>query len=184
MEPLCNALHVRQSEKPKTGPFSWGYHKKTMADQTIKSENDAARQALTQLVSALDQNSGSYSVSPTWTIATTLCHLAFWDQRALFLLKKWQADGRIETPRLDPASVDSINQAVNLIALQVSGPAAGRLVLECAAAVDALVAEIDDGVAGRMEAAGFGRYLRRSLHRNEHVRRVHHVLSAKTSTTV
>jgi DinB family protein len=152
-------------------------------DHTIASENDATRQALAQLVSRLDKNSYSYFVSPTWTIATTLCHLAFWDQRALFLLKQWRADGRIETPRLDPPSVDSINQAVNLIALQVSGPTAGRLALECAAAVDALVAEMDDGLANRIDVAGFGRYLRRSLHRNEHIQRVHEVLNAKTSTT-
>ena len=52
-----------------------------------------------------------------------------------------------------------------------------------AAAVDALVAEMDDSLAKRIETAGFGRYLRRSLHRNEHIQKVREVLNTKTSTT-
>jgi hypothetical protein len=159
------------------------YDKKTMADQIITSGNDAARRDLAQLVSELDGNSYSYSVNTTWTIATTLSHLAFWDQRVLFLLKHWRSGAQIETPRLDSASVNSINEAINLIALQVSGPAAGRLAVESAAAVDAFVAGLDDRLVSRIEEAGFGRYLRRSLHRNEHIHKVREVLNAKTPTT-
>jgi hypothetical protein len=152
-----------------------------MPDETLRRLNEAARAALTQLVNRLDENSYSYSIGPTWTIATTLVHLAFWDQRAFFLLKQWRGNERIEALRLDSLSVDSINHAVNLIALSVPGPAAGKLALESAVAVDAFVREIGDDLAKGIEAAGFERYLRRSVHRKEHLQKLHEVLDAATS---
>lgn len=139
-------------------------------------ENEATRHALVELVSTLSHDSFGCPVGPHWTVATTLCHLSFWDQRALFLLKSWANGGTIEVPKLDASSVDSINQAVNLIAREVPGSAAGRLAVESAAAVDAFVAQISDDLADRIKAAGFERYLQRSLHRQEHLNKVREAL--------
>lgn len=139
-------------------------------------ENANTRQALVELVSTLSEDTYGCAIGGHWTVATTLCHLSFWDQRALYLMKGWANGGTIEIPRLDAASVDSINQAVNLIAREVPGVAAGRLAVESSAAVDAFVAQISDDLAERIKAAGFERYLQRSLHRREHLNKIREAL--------
>lgn len=150
-----------------------------MPIEKIVRENEATRQALVELVSTLSEDSYRCPIGLHWTVATTLCHLCFWDQRALVMLKSWASGGTIEIPRLDVASVNSINQAVNRIALEVPGTAAGRIAVESATAVDAFVARIGDELARRIEAAGFERYLQRSLHRQEHLDKIRQALNNK-----
>jgi hypothetical protein len=145
--------------------------------ETIGRENAASRQALVELVSTLSEESYRCPIGLHWTVATTLCHLCFWDQRALFFLQSWARGGTIEIPRLDAQSVASINQAVNWIALEVPGVAAGRIAVETAAAVDAFVAQISDDLAQKIVAAGFERYLQRSLHRQEHLDKIRQALN-------
>ncbi len=151
-----------------------------MSKEELLRENAASRQALGGLVSSLSEGSYRRPVGLHWTVATTLCHLAFWDQRALFFLKFWASGAAIETPRLDAPTVESINHAVNGIALAVPGVSAGRMALESADAIDAFVAQTSDDLARRIEAAGFERYLRRSLHRQEHLGKILHALSDKS----
>ena len=149
-----------------------------MAHTDLCLDNDAARTELTEIATSVHAASAACSVGSTWTVATSLCHLAFWDRRALFQLKSWQESRSIEAVRLDPQSVASINEAVNVIALQIPVPAAIALAVESAAAVDALIVTIDEELAERITAAGFERYLRRSLHRREHLRRIRRALTA------
>jgi len=134
---------------------------------------------LKEIANRLDAGSVTCSIGSTWTVATTLCHLAFWDQRSLFQLKQWQKSRSFEAARLDSQTVDSINEAVNLIALQVPGPAAIAFALNSTAAVDAFTATIGEELADKIRAAGFERYLRRSLHRREHIRKIHRGLEAQ-----
>ena len=148
-----------------------------MANRDFCLDNDAARAELTEIAATLDAASVAYPVGSTWTVATSLCHLAFWDRRALFQLKRWQASGSIEAVRLDPQSVASINEALNTIALQIPGPAAIALALESAAAVDGFIVTIEEELAEKIIAAGFERYLRRSIHRREHLRRIRRALA-------
>jgi hypothetical protein len=148
-----------------------------MSKEKILGENAASRQTLRELVGTLCENSYRRPIGTHWTVATTLCHLSFWDQRALSLLKFWASGGTVEMARLDGPSVESINQAVNWIALEVPGVAAGRMAVESADAVDAFIVQISDDVAQRIEAAGFERYLRRSLHRQEHLSKIRQALS-------
>lgn len=147
-----------------------------MSKEEIIRENAATRQGLGEFVSTLTEDSYRCPIGLHWTVATTLCHLSFWDQRALFLLRLWANGATVEVPRLDGPSIESINQAVNRIALEVPGFAAGRMALESADAVDAFVCEISDDLLQRIEAAGFGRYLRRSLHRQEHLKKIRKAL--------
>lgn len=149
-----------------------------MANTDLCLDNDAARAELTEFAARLDAASAAYSVGSTWTVATSFCHLAFWDRRALFELKRWQESGSIEATPLDPQSVASINEALNLIALQVPAPAAIALAVESAAAVDSFIVTIDEEFAERIAAAGFERYLRRSLHRREHLAGIRRALDA------
>jgi hypothetical protein len=45
-------------------------------------DNDASRAELTEIAIRLDAASAAYSVGLNWTVATSFCHLAFWDRRA------------------------------------------------------------------------------------------------------
>jgi hypothetical protein len=147
-----------------------------MRDRDFIRENEAARQELAELIARLDERSFQCTAGSGWTVSTILCHLAFWDQRALFLLEEWES-GPFEPSRLSSQSVDSINQAVKTISQAVSGPAAARLALESAAAVDSRAAGIGDDLCGQIVSAGFERFLRRSLHRREHLRKIRDALS-------
>src|SRR5262249_18487279 len=117
--------------------YPWEDHESAMAMIDLCLDNDAARAELKQIADRLDAGSVTCSIGTTWTVATSLCHLAFWDQRALFQLKQWQKRGSVEAVRLNALTVDSINEAVNMMALQVPGPAAIAFALNSAAAVDA-----------------------------------------------
>jgi len=95
-----------------------------MIDRGFIQENEAARVELSELIARLDERSFNSAVGSGWTISTSLCHLAFWDQRVLFLLRKWESSGQIDASRLSSQSVDSINQAVNAVSQAVPGAAA------------------------------------------------------------
>ena len=124
------------------------------------------------LIGQLDELVLAREVGPGWTVATALCHLAFWDQRALFYLHDWERSGRVEMQPFNSQSVEGINQAVNAIAHKVPRRAAVKLVLESAAAVDSHLERISDQLVEQIRTAGMERYLKRSLHRREHAERI------------
>lgn len=144
-------------------------------------QNEASCAQLGQLVARLSERAFEHPVGSGWTMATLLCHLAFWDQRALFLLREWQA-GRFEASRLSVQAVNSINEAAKAVSRVVPGPAAGQLALESAAAVDAELEKVSDELAEQMASSGFERLLNRSLHRLEHLRKIEKALESLTGT--
>ena len=143
-----------------------------MVDRSFIDENDAAREELSEFIAGLDERSFMFPLGSGWTISTCLCHLAFWDHRVLFLLNEWERTGQLETSRLSSQSVNSINQAVTAISQAVPGAAAAKLVLNTALAVDSLLASISDELISQLVSAGFERYLKRSLHRREHLQKM------------
>lgn len=147
-----------------------------MTDRSFIHENDTARRELSELIAGLDDRSLARPIGSGWTVSTALCHLVFWDQRALFLVREWQATGQIETPQPPHQSVESINHAVNTLGRAVPGKAAAELALSSAEAVDACVAGLSDEVVDRLISGGFDRYLKRHLHRREHLRRIRKAL--------
>jgi len=148
-----------------------------MSDRSFVAENEAARVELSKFIASLDARYFKCPVGADWTVSTSLCHLAFWDRRVLFLLTEWETSGQIETLRLSSQSVDSINRAVNAISQAVSGPAAAELALNSALAVDSHLAAISDKLVGQLVSAGLERYLRRSLHRYEHLQKMREAVS-------
>jgi len=149
-----------------------------MANRNFIEDNDAARQELAEVISHLDERSFALSIGSAWTISSLLCHIAFWDQRVLDLLKQWQS-GPFEPSWPSAQQIHSINAGVKAIALAVPGPAAAKLALDSAAAVDAEVSHLTDELAGNIASAGLERYLRRSLHRREHLQRIREALGAQ-----
>jgi hypothetical protein len=104
--PDCQQLAGTGSSS-RTTALSSGYHGKVMAN-TDFCRYDAARAKLAEIATKLDAASAAYPAGSTWTVATSLSHLAFWERRGLFQFKRWQGSGSIEAVRLDPQSAASI----------------------------------------------------------------------------
>jgi len=137
--------------------------------QSFLQENHASRMELSEIIAGLDERALQTVTRPGWSVAATLYHLAFWDQRALACLQQWERGGEIGAGRLDSQAIHSINQAVHAISQAVPVSAAVQFALESASAVDGYLAHAGQEFLGQLLAAGLERYVRRSLHRREHL---------------
>ena len=100
-----------------------------------------------------------------------LLHMAFWDQRIVVLLDKWQQT-RV-TPRLeDSADVDWTNDSCKPMLLAVPPRRAADLAVAIAEAVDAQVAAVPDDLVARNTLLNFSR----ADHRREHLDEIEHAL--------
>ena len=134
-------------------------------------ENEASRRELQALTASLTEADLARDLGNGWTVSTVLCHLAFWDRLVLRRVREWQRSG-FEAVRLAPSAVDSINEAAREVSRAVPGREAARMALESAEEVDALVERLSADLIDKIDAAGFERTLRRSIHRREHLRRI------------
>lgn len=102
-----------------------------------------------------------------WTVAGVLLHMAFWDQRIVVLLEKWQNEG--VAPRLeDSADVDWTNDSAKPMLLAVPPRAAADLTLEIAETADAMVAAVRDELVEQNTYLNFSR----ADHRAEHLEQI------------
>ncbi len=95
-----------------------------IVDRSYVTENEAQRERLRALVARLSDAELDRPLPAGWTIAGVLGHLAFWDQRILVLLERWEQQGASAVPRaLNYADVDDwINDAAKplLLALRLA----------------------------------------------------------------
>jgi hypothetical protein len=141
-------------------------------------ENAASRWELQNLIAGLSDADFDRPAGGGWTVATILCHLAFWDLRVFYALPYWE-DPSFRMAPMAPDAVDSINRAARPVFGAISGRAAAQLALESAGAVDAQLEKLSGDIAARIAGAGFERHLRRSLHRREHLRKIEEALGER-----
>src|SRR2546428_9861572 len=104
-------------------------------DRSYVAENDAQRERLRALVARLSDAELGRSLSAGWTIASVLGHLAFWDQRLLVLLERWEREGPSAVPRaLDHGVVAWINDAAKPLLLALLTRRAADLAVSIAEA--------------------------------------------------
>ncbi len=131
--------------------------------------NDESRRRLETLTRSLSDRDLARSTDYGWTVAALLAHLAFWDQRMVILLKRWQETG------LDPSPIDSaaVNEAIKPICHAVEPRTAIELCLASAEAVDAELAALTPDLVKQIEAhaqaASTPVRMDRARHRNEHL---------------
>ena len=135
------------------------------ASRPYVEENAIERERLRTLAARMSDDDLSQPLGDGWTPATVLAHLAFWDQRQLVLLKKWEREG----VKPSPVDVDTINEAVRTLCLALPPRAAAQLAMAAAEAVDHELEQIPPDLVAAIEAAGLVRALRRALHRREHL---------------
>jgi hypothetical protein len=141
-------------------------------------ENDESRRRLETLAHKLSDQDLARSTSYGWTAAALLAHLAFWDQRVLVTLKRWQ-----ETS-FDPSPIDStaVNDALKVICHALEPRVAVELCLSSAEAVDvelaALTPDLVKQIEEHIETTSTQFRMNRALHRNDHVKDIEALLSS------
>ena len=129
--------------------------------------NDTERARLKALLLKCSDADLARPMPDGWTVAGVLLHMAFWDQRIVVLLDKWQKDGAI--PRLeDSADVDWTNDSVKPMLLAVAPRAAADLALRIAETADAMVAATRDDLVEQNRYLNFSR----ADHRGEHLEQI------------
>jgi len=144
------------------------------------TENSAQRARLRELVDRLTDAELARPLDAGWTVAAVLAHVAFWDQRALILIERWERDGRGSTPRpIDGNDVDWINDSAKALCLALPPRAAARLAVATSEAVDRRVEGLSDELVAANATAGHPINLLRAEHRREHLDEIEHALAGK-----
>lgn len=136
-------------------------------------DNNSSRQKLASFVQGLSEADLAQTNAEGWTVSALLVHLAFWDQRMLVLLRRWQKKGVGDAP-VDP---DMINDSLRPIALAMRPQAAVALCLESAEAIDAALEQMSTELYEEIAAAPIHYRFNRSLHRNDHLGEIKRLLA-------
>jgi hypothetical protein len=150
-------------------------------DRTYMALNDAARSRLRALVARLTDADLARPMPAGWTVASVLAHVAFWDQRILVLLDRWEQSPSTVPRAINEADVDWVNDATKPLLLAMPPRRAAELTVAIAEAVDARVAALPDDLLARNAAAGSPLLMTRAEHRGEHLDEIEHVLGGSTA---
>ena len=145
-----------------------------MSERPYVEENRVQRERLKALVTRLSDADLRRAVGDGWTIAATLAHVAFWDQRVLRLLDRFERQGI--GPSQHPPDVDAINDAAQALCLAIEPRVAVQLALDSAAQVDARLESLSDAMLAQLTAAGAPIKLLRAEHREYHLDEIESVL--------
>jgi hypothetical protein len=148
-------------------------------ERNFVAENAKERERLGALVGRLTDEELSLPLGTAWTIAVALAHLAFWDQRALFLLRKWKKTGIIEA---SPIDVDITNDSLLSIWRAIPPRAAARLAISSAEEIDRELEEASSELITKIESLGETFWLYRSIHRKLHVDQIVEMLNSRETS--
>ena len=148
-------------------------------DRPFVSENAKERERLSSLVERLTDEELCLSLKANWTIAVALAHLSFWDQRSLFLLRKWKKTGVVEPTIID---IDVTNDSLLSTWLALPPRAAANLAFSSAEEIDRELEEASPDLITKIESLGEKFRLDRSIHRKLHLDEIEEILSKKDKT--
>jgi Mycothiol maleylpyruvate isomerase N-terminal domain. len=137
--------------------------------------NSKSRKDYAEFVAQLSDRDLATPMPANWTVTGVLAHLAFWDFRAITLIKKWQESGVSESPN----DVDVVNEATRPLFNSLDGHTARQLSLEYAGELDALVDSLDAEFIRAIEERGKNVRLDRAHHRYAHMDDIKAALGVK-----
>ena len=79
------------------------------------SDNNKSRYRLRSLVERLSDQDFAKATAAGWTVSSLLAHLAFWDQRAVILLRVWKEAGVSPSP----VDINVVNDAAKVLCLAI-----------------------------------------------------------------
>ena len=148
-------------------------------DRSFVGENAKARERLRSLVEQLKDVELSLTMENGWTIAVAFAHLAFWDQRSLALVRKWESDGVAPSP----IDIDVTNDSLLPLWLAIPPRAAAELAVSSAEAIDRELEASPPEFISAIENLGESFRLYRSVHRKMHLDEIEALLGKKGTTT-
>ncbi len=137
-----------------------------MADfeSTVK-QNAESLAEIRKFLSTLTDADLSTPMPAGWTVSAVICHLVFWDQRALTLLEKWDKEA-IAYSAID---TDVINEVTRYFFLNVPQRAAVDLFLRTAEILDDRISRLEPARIKEIEDMGKNVHLLRADHREMHL---------------
>ena len=141
------------------------------------SENARERERLRLIVERLTDEESSLPMYAGWTIAAALGHLAYWDQRSLMLMRKWDRDG-VEP---SPIDIDVTNDSLLPLLLVIPPRAAADLAVSSAEAIDRELEEASPELIAAIESLGEEFRWYRSIHRKLHLDEIEETLRIQKS---
>ena len=142
-------------------------------------ENAREQERLRRLVDRMTDKELILPMWEGWTIAAALAHLAFWDQRALVLMKKWKISGVASSPIDDDVANDSILP----LCLAIPPGAAARLAVTAAEAIDLELEKAGENLISDIWQLGERFRLYRSDHRKLHLDQIEGILNVRGGKT-
>ena len=142
------------------------------------AENAQERERLRSLVKRITDEELSLPLENGWTIAVALAHLSFWDQRSLFLMRKWNKSG-VEP---SPIDIDITNDSLLSLWLALPPRNAANLAISSAEAIDRELEGASSDFITAIESLGEKFRLYRSIHRKLHLDQIDEFLSNKDTT--
>jgi hypothetical protein len=155
-------LGIKNGKPRLTGNGGW--MEQTEFESWVRT-NAAERERMKKLSAGLSEEELSRPMGAGWTAAAVLAHLAFWDMRAITLIRKWQKEGVGESP----IDTDVVNEATRGLCLAIPQRAAAALALEKATELDGLIAALSHEWVDRIVEIGKTVHLKRFQHRKEHL---------------
>ncbi len=140
-------------------------------------QNADSRRRLDSLVRRLSNIDFALSTDYGWTVPALLAHLAFWDQRVLVILRRWQEEG------FDPSPIDAraVNHSLKVICQALEPRTAIELCLSSAEAVDTELETLSPELVKQMEKHAQANdtqfRMNRSLHRDGHLNDIEALLN-------
>jgi hypothetical protein len=143
--------------------------------QSWVKSNAAERERMKTLAAGCSDAELARPLAAGWTAAAILAHLAFWDMRAITLIRKWQKEGVGESP----IDTDVVNESTRGLCLAIPPRAAAALALEKATELDGLIAALSPEWVDRIVTIGKTVHLKRFEHRNNHLDEIEKALGKR-----
>jgi hypothetical protein len=145
-----------------------------MDDNDIFQANKKSTDRLRKLIANISEKELSIKVGGEWNILLTLAHIAFWDQRSLYVLESAKKNNKLYAPYFDDQLNDILPPILSLIPPQIilkyTISVSEKLDTELENCTKDLLKEIKE-VNNRL--------LDRSIHRNLHLDEIESVLRSE-----
>ena len=144
------------------------------AERAYTEANDRERTRMRAMVERSSDDDLRRQVNPDWTIAAVLCHIAFWDGRALALTEKLERGVPFSEGDTEPEDVAWINDATRPLLHAIPPRDAAAVALRIADETDRRVAALPPVLRARTWPADPRSPLNplRAAHRAEHLEEI------------
>jgi hypothetical protein len=141
----------------------------------IIKDNARENAHLKKSVEYLSDEDLRFPLEAGWSVSAVLAHLAFWDQRAVTLIEKWEKEGVAPSP----IDTDVVNEATRRLCLAIPPRTAAELAVALADEVDKLIAGLTPEMVEAIQNKGTTVKLRRADHRRTHLGEIEKILEGR-----